>query len=161
MARKAAPWLLSIGTVAMLVFVWLQPWPNADSELRTLLGNIAFWPFGAPVLGLGYAAVITLLLEKKSCQRILLPFASVGRLALTNYLFHGFVIAAFTYQWGLGLYGEMGPFWGLMVVFAIFPLMIIASSWWIQRFQFGPVEWLWRSLTYGRISHASTAHQKH
>jgi len=151
MARTALPWLLSIGMTGMVVFVWLRPWPSADSDLLTLIGNFAFWPVGAPVLGLGYAAIITLLLEKETCRRALLPFASVGRLALTNYLFHGFVIAAFTYQWGLGLYGEMGPFWGLMAVFAIFPLMIIASSWWIGRFQFGPIEWLWRTLTYGQI----------
>ncbi len=149
--RTVLPWLLSIGMAGMVIFVWLRPWPNADSDLLTLIGNLAFWPVGAPVLGLGYAAIITLLLEKESCRRALLPFASVGRLALTNYLFHGFVIAAFTYQWGLGLYGEMGPFWGLMTVFAIFPLMVIASSWWIARFQFGPIEWLWRTLTYGQI----------
>jgi uncharacterized protein len=150
-ARTMLPWLLSIGMAGMVIFVWLRPWPNADSDLLTLIGNLAFWPVGAPVLGLGYAAIITLLLEKESCRRALLPFASVGRLALTNYLFHGFVIAAFTYPWGLGLYGEMGPFWGLMTVFAIFPLMVIASSWWIARFQFGPIEWLWRTLTYGQI----------
>jgi uncharacterized protein len=151
MARSASPWLLSIGVAGMVIFVWLRPWPHADSDLLTLIGNLAFWPVGAPVLGLGYVAVITLLLEKEKCRRALLPFASVGRLALTNYLFHGFVIATFTYQWGLGLYGKMGPFWGLMAVFAIFPLMIFASSWWIRRFQFGPMEWLWRTLTYGQI----------
>jgi len=38
-----------------------------------------------------------------------------------------------------------------MAVFAIFPLMVIASSWWIARFQFGPIEWLWRTLTYGKL----------
>lgn len=151
MAGTALPWLLGIGMVGMVIFLWLHPWPNADSDLLTLIGNLAFWPVGAPVLGLGYVAIITLLFEKETCRRALIPFASVGRLALTNYLFHGFVIAAFTYQWGLGLYGEMGPFWGLMAVFAIFPLMIIASSWWIRRFQFGPIEWLWRTLTYGQM----------
>jgi len=151
MARTALPWLLSIGVAGMVIFVWLRPWPNADSELLTLIGELAFWPVGAPVLGLGYAAIITLLLEKERCRRALLLFAAVGRMALTNYLFHALVIAAFTYQWGLGLYGEMGPFWGLMAVFAIFPLMVFASSWWIARFQFGPIEWLWRTLTYGQL----------
>ena len=151
MARTALPWLLSIGAAGMLIYVWLHHFAGAGSDLLTLIGDLAFWPFGAPVLGLGYAAIIILLLEKETCRRALLPFAAVGRLALTNYLFHGLVIAAFTYQWGLGLYGEMGPFWGLMAVFAIFPLMVFASSWWIARFQFGPIEWLWRTLTYGQI----------
>jgi len=151
MARTALPWLLSIGVAGVVIFVGLHPRTNVDSELLKLIGEFAFWPVGAPVLGLGYVAIITLVMEKEGCRRVLLPFAAVGRLALTNYLFHAFVIAAFTYQWGLGLYGEMGPFWGLMAVFAIFPLMIIASSWWIRRFQFGPIEWLWRTLTYGQL----------
>ncbi len=151
MARSALPWLLSIGVAGVVIFVGLHPRTNVDSELLKLIGELAFWPIGAPVLGLGYVAIITLVMEKETCRRALLPFAAVGRLALTNYLFHAFVIAAFTYQWGLGLYGEMGPFWGLMAVFAIYPLMVIASSWWIRRFQFGPVEWLWRTLTYGQI----------
>ncbi len=151
MARAALPWLLSIGVAGVVIFVGLHPRTNPDSQLLKLIGELAFWPFGAPVLGLGYIALITLVMEKDACRRILLRFAAVGRMALTNYLFQAFVIAAFTYQWGLGLYGEMGPFWGLMAVFAIFPLMAIASSWWIMRFRFGPVEWLWRTLTYGQI----------
>ncbi len=151
MARTALPWLLSIGAAGMLIHVWLNHFGGADSDLLTLIGNLAFWPFGASVLGLGYIAIVTLVMEKEACRRVLFPFAAVGRLALTNYLFHAFVIAAFTYQWGLGLYGEMGPFWGLMAVFAIYPLMVIASAWWIRRFQFGPIEWLWRTLTYGQI----------
>ncbi len=149
MARTALPWLLSIGAAGMVIYVWLHYFVAVKSDLLTLIGNLAFW--GAPVLGLGYVAIITLLLEKEACRRALFRFTSVGRLALTNYLFHGFVIAAFAYPWGLGLYGEMGPFWGLMSVFAIFPLMVIASSWWIARFQFGPIEWLWRTLTYGQM----------
>ena len=151
MACTALPWLLSIGVAGMVISVWLRHFAGADSDVLTLIGGLVHWPVAAPVLGLGYVAIITLVMEKEACRRKLLPFAAVGRLALTNYLFHGFVIAAFTYQWGLGLYGEMGPFWGLMAVFAIFPLMIIASSWWIRRFQFGPIEWLWRTLTYGQI----------
>ena len=151
MARTALPWLLSVGGIGMVIFVWLRPWPNADTLLLSLIGNLGFWPVGAPVLGLVYVAIITLMMEKGAFLSILLPFAKVGRMGLTNYLFHGFVIAVFTYQWGFGLYGEMGPFWGLMAVFAIFPLMVIASSWWISRFQFGPMEWLWRTLTYGHM----------
>jgi len=151
MARTALPWLLSIGMAGMVSFVWLNHFAAADSGLLALVEELAFWPVGAPVLGLGYVAIVTLMMEKEACWRVMSPLAHVGRMALTNYLFHGLVIAIFTYQWGLGLYGEMGPFWGLMAVFAIFPLMVIASSWWIARFQFGPIEWLWRTLTYGRI----------
>ena len=151
MARATLPWLLTIGVAGTVTYVWLRHFVDGDSDLLTLIRDLALWPVGAPFLGLGYVAILTLVIEKEAWQRVMLPFAHVGRMALTNYLFHGLVIAAFTYQWGLGLYGKMGPFWGLMAVFAVFPLMAIASSWWIGRFRFGPVEWLWRTLTYGQI----------
>ncbi len=107
MARTALPWLLSIGVAGTVINVWLRHFVDADSDLLTLMGDLAFWPFGAPVLGLGYVAIITMVMEKEAWQRVMLPFAHIGRMVLTNYLFHGFVIAAFTCQWGLGLYGEM------------------------------------------------------
>jgi uncharacterized protein len=151
MARIALPWLLGVGAVGMAIFTWVQPWPNADTQLLTLIGNIAFWPAGAPIFGLGYVAIITLVMENDVFRSVLSPFASVGRMALTNYLLHAFIIAVFTFQWGLGLYGAMGPFWGLMAVFVIFPFMMVASSWWIRHFLFGPAEWLWRTLTYGQL----------
>lgn len=47
MARRVLPWLLGIGATSMVIFVWLSPWPTADTELLTLIGNLAFWPFGA------------------------------------------------------------------------------------------------------------------
>jgi len=93
--------------------------------------------------GLGYAAVVARLLERGGWARALSPFAAVGRLALTNYLFHAAIIAAFVYSWGLGLYGKMGPFAGLMVVLVAYPLMVLSSRWWIARFRFGPFEWIW------------------
>jgi uncharacterized protein len=153
LARKTLPWLLAIGASGMLtymgiVFVYSG---NSDAPPLSLIASFAFWPLGAPVLGLGYAAVIALLLKRPTWQTVLAPLASVGRLALTNYLFHAFVIASLTYSWGFGLYGEMGPAQGLLIVALIFPVMVLWSEWWIRRFRFGPCEWVWRSLTYGKL----------
>jgi uncharacterized protein len=80
-----------------------------------------------------------------------MPLASVGRLALTNYLLHAFIIASVSYSWGFGLYGKMGPAQGLLIVAVAFPLMVLWSGWWMRRFRFGPCEWVWRSLTYGKL----------
>jgi uncharacterized protein len=82
---------------------------------------------------------------------VLSPLAAVGRLALTNYLFHTAIIATFTFRWGFGLYGEMGPFAGLVVVLVVYPMMVASSRWWLAHFRFGPFEWLWRTMTYGKL----------
>ena len=54
------------------------------------------------------------------------------------------------YGYGLGLYGQVGAAQGVLLTVLIFALQVAWSSWWLRRFQFGPAEWLWRTLTYGR-----------
>jgi uncharacterized protein len=51
---------------------------------------------------------------------------------------------------GFGLYGRVGPAAGVGVALLVFAAQAAGSVWWIQHFRFGPVEWLWRTLTYGR-----------
>ena len=69
---------------------------------------------------------------------------------LTNYLLQSVVCTLIFYGYGLGFYAKCGPALGLALSFAIFSLQIPWSRWWFARFQFGPAEWLWRRLTYGK-----------
>jgi uncharacterized protein len=124
---------------------------NKTSVIHLIMRRLAAWPIGMPVLGLGYAAVITLLIERNSWQKWLMPFAAVGRMALTNYLFTGLVAAFISFSWGLGLYGKVSTWMGLLLVLIIFPIQVLTSRWWMARYNFGPVEWLWRSFTYGKL----------
>ncbi len=100
-------------------------------------------------LGLAYVAIFVLLFELPGWRRWLQLFAPVGRMALTNYLMQTVVALALFYGVGLGI----GPRFGLVGVLAsgvlIFLAQIAMSRWWLARFHFGPVEWLWRNLTYG------------
>jgi len=152
-AKKALPWLLGAGMTGALIFVLMQSFGfGASGELaHIIIMDLANWPFGALGLGLAYAATISLLMQRQVWQRWLAPFATVGRLALTNYLITGFVSAIVFLPWGLGLYGSLMPFEGLVIVFLVYPLQVIASRWWISHFRFGPCEWLWRSMTYGKL----------
>jgi len=78
-------------------------------------------------------------------------FGAVGRTALTNYLLQSVIGTLLFYSYGLGLFGQLGPALLLPLTFVIFALQVWASGWWVERFRFGPMEWLWRSLTYGRV----------
>jgi uncharacterized protein len=105
---------------------------------------------GGPALCLGYVAAITLLVQRSSWQQRLAPLAAVGRMALTNYLLQSLICTTIFYSYGLGLFGQVGPAAGVLLSVAIYTLQIALSRWWLRRFRFGPMEWLWRSLTYRR-----------
>jgi uncharacterized protein len=153
LARKTLPWLIGVGFVGCLVGVITLNFGVGEKAplLHMIIGSFAPWPIGMPLLGLGYVAAITLLFERESCRKWLTPLAAVGRMALSNYLFTGFVAAFISFSWGLGLYGEMSAFVGLLLVLIIFPVQVVVSRWYMERFLFGPVEWIWRSFTYGSL----------
>ena len=81
------------------------------------------------------------------CQ--LSPLGAVW--GLTNYLLQSIVGTILYYGYGLGLQLKLGNLSGLVLGVAVFALQVPLSVWWLRRFQFGPVEWLWRSLTYMRV----------
>jgi uncharacterized protein len=150
-AGKASPWLLGIGFFGCAMWVAMKNFGLGDesSVHYSLVMDLLAWPFGMPFLGMGYVAAITLITGREKWKTRLTAFAPIGRMALTNYLFTGFVSALISYQWGLGLYGQVFPAVGLLIVVALLPVQMFASRWWLDRFNFGPFEWLWRSWTYG------------
>ena len=105
---------------------------------------------GAPALMLAYMSAITLGMLNPTWQPRLQVLAPVGRMALTNYLLQSLICTTIFYGYGFGLFGKMGAAAGIVLTVVIYALQIPWSHWWLARFQFGPVEWLWRTLTYGR-----------
>jgi uncharacterized protein len=105
---------------------------------------------GAPaaiVMALGYAALVLMLAGNgDGWSRWIAP---VGRMAFTNYVAQSIVMGFLFYGYGLGWFGELGLAAGLALVIAIYGAQILASLWWLRRFRFGPLEWLWRTMMYG------------
>jgi uncharacterized protein len=104
---------------------------------------------GMVPFALAYVAAATLLMQRPAWRARLYLFAPVGRMALTNYLAQSVICIAIYY--GGGLVGVAGPLFGLVLALVIFPAQMLFSAWWLARFRYGPMEWLWRSLTYGRL----------
>jgi uncharacterized protein len=105
----------------------------------------------ALLLAAGYSAAIVVALQSNAGARLLGVFAPVGRMALTNYLaqglLYGFVL--FGVGPGLGLAGQIGSTAVLGICIVFFAFQVVFSRWWLVHFRFGPMEWLWRTLTYG------------
>lgn len=96
---------------------------------------------------LGYIGAVVLMLHSGGALariRLLAPF---GRMALTNYLMQSAVFAGLFYGYGLGLWG-MGRTAQVSVALGLCVLQIGLSHWWLERWRYGPVEWIWRALTY-------------
>jgi len=105
---------------------------------------------GPLALGIAYATGFALLFLHPSCRRYLRSLAPVGRMALTNYLLQTAVCLSVFYGVGLGVGPKYGFVGLLSAWFLLFGAQIFLSRWWLSRYRFGPMEWLWRSLAYGR-----------
>ncbi len=120
---------------------------NAPAE--RLLQEVAYC-IGTPVLALAYAAAFALLWTRSSGGRLAL-FAPAGRMALTNYLGQTFIMCLLFFGWGFAFMGRLHLGFLPLVAIAIFALQVAYSRWWLGRYRFGPLEWLWRTLTYGKV----------
>ena len=101
-------------------------------------------------MAMGYIGLLVLFARSGGFVSIKTRLSAVGRMALTNYLMHSFICAAIFTGLGFGLVDKLSRTSLYLVVIAIWIFQLILSPWWLKRFHFGPVEWLWRGLTYGR-----------
>ena len=81
-------------------------------------------------------------------QKLFGRLRAVGQMALTNYLMQSVLCTLFFFGYGLGFYERLAFHQLYLVVFAVWVLQLAYSPIWLRHFRFGPVEWLWRSLTY-------------
>ncbi|MBX3733157.1 MAG: DUF418 domain-containing protein [Verrucomicrobiae bacterium] len=129
--------------------------PSGDASARLLspiglagMGLYDLWNF---VMTLFYAALFVRVFQTDTGRRLLMPFAPVGRMALTCYLTQSLAGAFLFYGAGLGLLGRVGNSVALLLGVAVFGLQMLVCRVWLQYFRYGPVEWLWRSLTLLRF----------
>ncbi len=97
------------------------------------------------MLSLTYVSAFVLLGRRVKWLNVLAP---VGLFALSNYLTQSIICTLIFYGYGFGLFGKVGYALCLAIVVVIYAAQVFVSGWWARRFQFGPAEWLWRSLTY-------------
>jgi uncharacterized protein len=146
--RKHGLWLgLLFNAIGVALNETFHPDPLAPGPVILAI-NLAF-TIGVPAGSLFYASTVALLWESMRWRARLRPFVAVGRMALTNYLLQSIVCTTLFYSWGFGLYGRMNPLLGFVPTIAIYAVQVALSAWWLRRFPMGPMEWLWRRLTYG------------
>lgn len=137
-----------VGLPANFIAAWaVERWPYLPPTPGGLIGT-AMAGVGVPMLAIGYAATVALLVVDG--WRLITVFAPVGRMALSNYLMHSIVCVTLSYGFGFGLWWRIGASTAMAIAVAIIIVQIPLSALWLSRYRFGPVEWIWRRLTYGR-----------
>lgn len=120
----------------------------ADWELSRFFLGMTYNYFGSLPVSLGYASAIMLMCRHGKLNAVQRGLAAVGRMALTNYLLQTIICTTIFYGHGFGYFGEVERVGQILIVSAVWAFQIPFSIWWLERFRFGPFEWLWRSLSY-------------
>ena len=100
---------------------------------------------------LGYVALVMLAVRSGWLPALQHRLQAAGRMAFTNYISQSVICTLIFYGHGLGLFERVDRLGQFAIVVAIWVLQLIWSPWWLARFRFGPLEWLWRSLTYLKL----------
>lgn len=150
--RKLFWWSLPTGLVSSALFVLGTELLRAEvidgtSVWRVLL--IIPTEVSSFALCLFYVATLTLLYQRATWQKRLSVLAPLGRMALTNYLMQTLLCLVIFY--GSGQIGQTGPAKCLLIALVIYTAQVMLSTLWLTRFQMGPVEWLWRTMSYGKL----------
>ncbi|MBP7964002.1 MAG: DUF418 domain-containing protein [Caldilineaceae bacterium] len=148
--KRVFVWGLIIGVLGNGLYVTMIQDVSRNIPSGQLMLALLGQTYGAPALALAYMSGLTLLFRTQTGQRLLTPLSYVGRMALTNYLLQSLICTLIFYSYGLGRYGSVGAAAGLGLAVVIYLLQIPWSVWWLGRFRFGPMEWLWRWITYGK-----------
>lgn len=146
MAMIGIPLGVGLGIAASLIATHQSPGMERDpyqiAMAMMMLGNL-------PAC-LGYVGLVVLLLHGRSPLRRIAVLAPLGRMALTNYLTHSLVSSLVFYGYGAGYFG-VGRAAQVGFVFVVIALQVVFCTWWLSKFRYGPMEWLWRAITYWQI----------
>jgi uncharacterized protein len=146
-ASQYLPLVAAIGIVAGGVLSasqtngWLSLGWRVDLSLERL---------GTVLLACGYGATIILATDRPGGRTLLAWAAPIGRMAFTNYLMQSAIFGWLFYGYGLGLFGKLDIAAALAIGIGVYVLQAVFSAYWLKRYLYGPVEWLWRSAMYGK-----------
>jgi uncharacterized protein len=150
--RRLARWLLPLGLALTLGSVALKSSfphggpPSSKSALAHVLFEVGSLP-----LCLGYVSLVFCLLGTSLGARVLSPLRHAGRMALSNYLGASIIGTLYFSGYGLGHYMQVSRGGQVVFVAVVFAAQLAFSAMWLSRFRYGPMEWLWRAITYWQL----------
>jgi uncharacterized protein len=148
--RRVLKYGLVLGLVGNVAFAALAGAEAVIPPSAAGIAGVISYAFGVPALALFFIALVATLWQKAAWRRLLAFLAPVGRMALTNYLLQTMICVLIFYGYGFGQFGRFGAGTATLIALAIFLFQIPMSALWLKYFKYGPMEWIWRQLTYRR-----------
>lgn len=111
--------------------------------------QLNYW--GSILMAIGYIGIIMFLMKRERTGFVTKAFSAVGQMSLTNYFMQSIICTYIFYGHGLALFGDLDRAAQAFAVLRIWVFQLVLSSFWMSHFRYGPLEWLWRFLTYGKI----------
>lgn len=147
--RRLAASGLAGGSALVGVGIWWN-FAGGWSWERSMFFGSQFNAWGSLAMALGYLGLVMLAVRRRLLSGFQARLAAVGRLAFTNYIFQTVICTTIFYGHGLGWFGGVERAWQLALAAGVVALQLWLSPLWLRRFAYGPLEWTWRALTYGR-----------
>lgn len=148
-AARYTRWATICFAIAAPVLAWMA-WDSAATGFATMTVFGTSLVFSTPfdiLMTVGWAALIMLLIQTRASAAVRARLAATGRMAFTNYLVTTIVMTTIFYGYGLGLFGSVGRAGLYLFCVGMWAAMLAWSKPWLARFHYGPLEWLWRSLS--------------
>jgi uncharacterized protein len=137
------------GIPAVIYGTWRNFEAGWDLRYTFFVGSqYNYW--ASILVSLGWVALVMLACKHGSARVFTSRLSAAGRMAFSNYLAQSLICTTIFYGRGLGLFGSVDRVAQALIVIGIWVVQLAVSPWWLARFRFGPCEWAWRSLTYGK-----------
>jgi uncharacterized protein len=153
-----------LGLIGISLLLFFGQEQNGDAGLNswTAMTGLTLYDLFNLLMTAIIVAAFMLIYMRVRGEKWLGGLAPYGRTALTNYFLQSVIGTAIFYGWGLGLIGEVRNIEAFLLAIIILVLQVVGSRWWLKRFRYGPFEWIWRVLTYGKViplTHPAKTHK--
>ena len=144
--RRTTLFLLSGFSLVLggLIYNHAHGW-TAESSM---LGGSLFNYVGSALVALGYVHLMVLLVQLDRIRKLRRGLARIGRMAFSNYIAQSLICTSIFYGFGLSLFGQLTRWQLVLIVILVWLMQWFGSRWWLARYRYGPLEWVWRRLTY-------------
>lgn len=146
--RWTLAWLLPGLALTLAAYIYQSSYGFGLASVAFGRGVLAY--LGALMMAMAYLGLAVVFYQRGIWPALNRTLQAVGRMALTNYLLQSLIATSLFYGYGLGWFEQLTLTQLIPVVLAIWLVNISVSLFWLARFRYGPVEWLWRWLTYGK-----------
>jgi uncharacterized protein len=145
--------MAAAGFLAGLPIVGFGVWRNfaASWDIRySFFFGAQYNYWGAIIIDIGWIGALMLFCASSGLTKVKAALGAVGRTAFSNYILQTLICTTLFYGHGFGLFGRLSRVTQILIVLVIWMVQLVISPLWLRYFAFGPLEWLWRSLTYWR-----------